>query len=192
MELYKPDEERLKEFWSVLQDVWLKVYSSSFPTAAAITGHAPGFGSIIAASCEYRVMSSQFTIGMIATKLGIIPPSWFIAPFQNILSKRNVEIAMIEGKLFRAKKALEIGLINEISVDKQDAIDKCEKYFDRFKNVPTMARSQTKLLFRQKEIEYLKQNRQKDAEDFIKHITSDVMQKSLHEYITDLKNSKKS
>jgi Delta3-Delta2-enoyl-CoA isomerase len=36
MEMYKPNQERLKEFWTNLQDVWLKLYGSPFPTAAAI------------------------------------------------------------------------------------------------------------------------------------------------------------
>lgn len=35
-ELYKPEAERFRKFWTVGQDVWLKLYGSSFPTAAAI------------------------------------------------------------------------------------------------------------------------------------------------------------
>lgn len=34
--MYKPTPEKLKRFWSTLQDVWLKLYGSGFPTAAAI------------------------------------------------------------------------------------------------------------------------------------------------------------
>ena len=41
MEMYKPTNDRLKAFWGTLQDCWLKLYGSSFPTAAAINGHAP-------------------------------------------------------------------------------------------------------------------------------------------------------
>lgn len=36
LEMYNPELERLKAFWSTLQDVWLKLYGSSYPTAAAI------------------------------------------------------------------------------------------------------------------------------------------------------------
>lgn len=36
LEMYKPVPENLKRFWTNLQDVWLKLYGSSFPTAAAI------------------------------------------------------------------------------------------------------------------------------------------------------------
>ena len=41
MEMYKPNPERLKDFWSTLQDVWFKLYGSPFPTCAAINGHSP-------------------------------------------------------------------------------------------------------------------------------------------------------
>lgn len=36
MEMYKPKEDRLRAFWVALQDCWLKLYGSPFPTAAAI------------------------------------------------------------------------------------------------------------------------------------------------------------
>jgi Delta3-Delta2-enoyl-CoA isomerase len=36
LEMYQPTQERLKDFWTTLQDVWLKLYGSPFPTAAAI------------------------------------------------------------------------------------------------------------------------------------------------------------
>lgn len=34
--MYNPQPERMKAFWTAVQDVWLKLYGSSFPTAAAI------------------------------------------------------------------------------------------------------------------------------------------------------------
>lgn len=36
MEMYKPNQDRLKEFWTTLQDTWLALYGSTVPTAAAI------------------------------------------------------------------------------------------------------------------------------------------------------------
>ncbi|OWR55712.1 enoyl-CoA isomerase, partial [Danaus plexippus plexippus] len=35
-EIYKPDAVRFKEFWSTLQEVWMKLFGASFITAAAI------------------------------------------------------------------------------------------------------------------------------------------------------------
>lgn len=34
--MYNPQPDRLKAFWTSLQDVWLKLYGSPYPTAAAI------------------------------------------------------------------------------------------------------------------------------------------------------------
>lgn len=36
MEMYQPDKERIRAFWTALQDTWLSLYGSSVPTAAAI------------------------------------------------------------------------------------------------------------------------------------------------------------
>lgn len=36
LEMYNPEPERCKAFWTTLQDVWLKLYGSPYPTAAAI------------------------------------------------------------------------------------------------------------------------------------------------------------
>lgn len=37
MEMYKPDFQKAEQFWTVLQDVWIKLFGSKFITAAAIT-----------------------------------------------------------------------------------------------------------------------------------------------------------
>lgn len=36
MEMYKPNPDRLKNFWTALQDLWLTLYGATYPTAAAI------------------------------------------------------------------------------------------------------------------------------------------------------------
>lgn len=36
MEMYKPDMKRVEEFWTTLQQVWVKLFGANFITAAAI------------------------------------------------------------------------------------------------------------------------------------------------------------
>ncbi|KAH8249720.1 hypothetical protein KR032_011719 [Drosophila birchii] len=36
LEMYKPDMDRCRAFWSQLQETWMALYGSSVPTAAAI------------------------------------------------------------------------------------------------------------------------------------------------------------
>ena len=108
MEMYKPDETRLREFWTTLQDVWLKLYGSSFPTAAAINGHSPAGGCLLSMCCEYRVMLPKFTIGLNETQLGIVAPSWFQATMKNILPPRVTEMALTLGTMFTTEEALKV------------------------------------------------------------------------------------
>ena len=37
-EMYQPDEERLRTFWTTLQEVWIELYGSRLATAARSTG----------------------------------------------------------------------------------------------------------------------------------------------------------
>lgn len=190
MEMYKPDATRLREFWTTLQDVWLKLYGSPFATAAAINGHAPAGGCLLAMSCEYRVMSPKFTIGLNETQLGIVAPSWFMATMRNVLPLRDSEMALTLGTLFETEEALRIGLIDEIAVDKADAIKKCEVFLNRFRKIPPMARALTKQNFRIKEIQELEDNRSKDVDLFAATVTNPKVQQSLELYLAALKQKK--
>lgn len=42
MEMYKPTEDRLRTFWTQVQDTYLALYTFNKPIVAAINGHSPG------------------------------------------------------------------------------------------------------------------------------------------------------
>lgn len=177
----------MREFWSTLQDCWLKLYGSNFPTAAAINGHSPAGGCLLAMCCEYRVMLPKYTIGLNETQLGIVAPTWFMATMKNVLPSRIAEKALTLGTLFQTDEALKIGLIDEIASDKADAVAKCEAFLKRFSKIPPMARGMTKQFFRNKDIEALEDNRSSDIDLFEAAVCNPKVQKSLEAYIEGLK-----
>lgn len=187
MEMYKPEEKRLRTFWNTLQDVWLKLYGSSFPTVAAINGHAPAGGCLLSLCCEYRVMMNNFTIGLNETRLGIVAPFWFISAMRNTISKRDAELALTEGKLFSTQEALKIGLVDEIANDKEDLINKTEKFFQRFDKVNAAARQFTKATLRNEDIKQLLDTREADTDQVVFTVGQPRIQKSLEAYINALK-----
>lgn len=187
LEMYKPDPSRCKAFWIALQDVWLKLYGSSFPTAAAINGHSPAGGCLLAICCEYRVMVQDYTIGLNETRLGISAPTFFQAAFRNVLSAREAEKALTLGTMFSTDEALKVGLIDEMAIDKPDSILKCENFLIQFKKVSPMARAFTKQSLRKKDLEELENNRDKDLQLFIFAINQPMVQKGLETYIQSLK-----
>ncbi|XP_058449512.1 enoyl-CoA delta isomerase 1, mitochondrial-like [Malaya genurostris] len=187
MEMYKPKPERLKAFWSTLQDVWFKLYGSPYPTVAAINGHAPAGGCLLSLCCEYRIMCPNYTIGLNETQLGIVAPSWFQAAMRNTISRRDAELALTLGTLFSTDEALKVGLIDEIASNKEEALAKAVGFLDRFKKVSAQARSMTKQALRSKDIMELEDNRSQDIDLFVYAVTQPKVQQSLELYLAALK-----
>lgn len=188
MEMYKPDPERCRKFWTTLQNTWIKLYTSSYPTVAAINGHSPAGGCLLALSCEYRIMvGSKNTIGLNETKLGIIAPKWFQDCMKNAIGERKAELALTQGKMFSTEEALAVGLIDETASDKEDAISKAEKFLGLFSGIPALPRKVTKLGLRQGTVDWLLANREKDLKTFIDYITQPKVQQGLELYLQSLK-----
>ncbi|XP_044766585.1 enoyl-CoA delta isomerase 1, mitochondrial-like [Coccinella septempunctata] len=191
-ELYKPKEDRMKQYWTALQDCWINLYGFSAPTVACINGHAPAGGCLLSLCCEYRVMLKDRTIGLNETKLGIVAPPWFIASMENVIGRRQSELALTSGKMFTTEEALRVGLIDEIAEDSEDAINKSRAFFKLFEKVAPSARSATKHLIRKKTIQDLVQNREADLNLFCKTVMQERVQQGLELYIKSLKKGQTS
>lgn len=191
LEMYQPKEERLKSFWTTLQSTWMTLYGSKIPTAAAINGHSPAGGCLLATSCEYRVMLPKFTIGLNETLIGIVAPNWFMNSYLNVLPRRVAELALTQGKLFTTAEAQQVGLVDDVVNTKEEAIAKCEEFIGLFKNVNPYARALTKQQFRIKELQELEQNREQDLQAFIAAVTKPSTQAAMGAYLENLKKKSK-
>lgn len=81
--LVTPDQpiDKVAEFWTAVQDLWLTLYMSPLAIVAAIPGHCPAGGCLLALSCDSRVMvQGRYGIGLNEVKMGLIPPRWFSLP----------------------------------------------------------------------------------------------------------------
>ncbi|XP_043269980.1 enoyl-CoA delta isomerase 1, mitochondrial-like isoform X2 [Venturia canescens] len=191
-EMYKPNDLRLVEFWTALQDAWIALNGLTIPTAAAINGNSPAGGCLLAMTCEHRVMvDAKFTIGLNETQLGIAAPKWFMTCMIDTIGYRQAEKALLKGKLFTPKEAIEIGLVDELATDKQDAIRKCQEYIESARMVPEFGRSTTKFLIRNDRIAALKNNREKDLAAFVSIIKNPDVQMGLGFYLESLKQKSK-
>ncbi|KAG5872632.1 hypothetical protein JTB14_003720 [Gonioctena quinquepunctata] len=159
LEMYKPDQERVKNFWRTLQDAWMKLYGTPYPTVAVINGHSPAGGCLLSLSCEYRVMAKNFTIGLNETQLGIVAPTWFISSMKNVIGHRQSELALTTA----------------------------ETFLKRFARIPPFARSMTKKWLRQKTIDDLANNRDEDLAMFLGVVLRPEIQDMLGAYMQALK-----
>ncbi|XP_019878627.2 enoyl-CoA delta isomerase 1, mitochondrial-like [Aethina tumida] len=190
MEMYKPDPDRVRSFWTTLQEMWIKLYGSAYPTVAVINGHSPAGGCLISMSCEYRIMLPKFTIGLNETQLGIVAPTWFAATMKNTIGTRQTELALTQGRLFSTDEALQIGMVDEVAQTKEEGLSKAEQFLNKFARISPMARFASKQVVRGKDIQNLAKNREQDLNAFIDVVTLDKVQQGLQMYIESLKKKK--
>lgn len=188
-ELYNRTEKQLIEYWTTIQNMWLTLYNLEIPIAAAINGSCPAAGCVLAMSCEYRILvEGKHTIGLNETQLGIFAPEWTKALYIDIIGYRRAELALLQGTLFHPKEALEIGLVDELALNKANAIERCQNYIKSFKNIPFKGRQKTKMELRKHNSLWLKANANSDLNKFLTFIQSPNVQANLKLYIEALKN----
>jgi 3,2-trans-enoyl-CoA isomerase len=187
MEMYEPDEDRLNAFWSTLQDVWIELYGSRLPTVAAVEGHSPAGGCLLAMSCDERVMATgKFKIGLNETLLGIVAPPWFIDTMVNTIGHREAERMLGLGRQVVAEDALKMNLI-DAAVPIEEVVATSETMLRNWMRIPAAARFETKCRLRGAAIEKLKATKDQDRADFVNFIMTDQVQTSLGAYIASLK-----
>lgn len=188
MEIYKPDMKRFTSFWRTLQDTWMTFYNLEIPTVAAINGASPAGGCLLALSSEYRVLvDGKHTIGFNETKLGIVAPKWFSDLYIATIGKRRAELALLRGTLFTPNEALNIGLVDELAVDKEEAIKKCQDYINSYNKVSSQARKITKLKLNADTVSWLQENRETELNEVIAFTKLPSVQNNLQKYIEALK-----
>ena len=105
-----------REFYRLLQTF----AESAIPIAAAITGHAPAGGTVLALFCDWRVMAQgDFKIGLNEVQVGIQLPPILMAGFRRLIGPREAERLAVSGALIAPEEALRIGLVDEITAPGQ-------------------------------------------------------------------------
>lgn len=96
-----------------LADVLHQLYALPKPTIAMVNGAAIGGGTGFLSACDIAVAAEEAVFGLSEVKIGLVPAA--ISPY--VLRKIGESKAreyFLTGKRISAKKAYEIGLVNEV------------------------------------------------------------------------------
>jgi len=108
------DRAAIREVWQSLYGMLRGLAASPIPIAAAITGHSPAGGAVIATYCDYRVMAEgKFKIGYNEVRVGIPMPVAILRCVARLIGERQAERLCAGGLLLPVSEALAIGLIDE-------------------------------------------------------------------------------
>lgn len=109
------DSAALTAAWESFFDAARAIAACPMPVAAAIAGHAPAGGCVLALCCDYRVMASgPFRIGLNETQVGLVAPEGIQHLLRRVVGPHRAERLLVAGELVDAERALALGLVDEL------------------------------------------------------------------------------
>lgn len=110
------DRVALADAWGTFFGAARALAHSPVPVAAAIGGHAPAGGCVLALCCDYRVMATgPFRIGLNETRVGLAAPEGIQQLLRRAVGIHRAGRLLVQGELVDAEQALAIGLVDELT-----------------------------------------------------------------------------
>ncbi len=109
------DREALQAAWEAFFTAARALVASPVPVVAAMAGHAPAGGCVLALCCDYRIMANgPFRIGLNETQVGLVAPEGIQSVLARVVGPHRAERLLVAGELVEAEQAKAIGLVDEL------------------------------------------------------------------------------
>jgi len=109
------DREGIARLWRELYSLMKTLASSPVPICAALTGHAPAGGTVIALFCDWRVAAAgDFKLGLTEVQVGIPLPPVILRALQRQIGPRRAERLAVAGLILSPEEAMRVGLVDEV------------------------------------------------------------------------------
>lgn len=118
--LLKLDRGAMTAFWREFIGLLRLIALSPVPVAAALTGHSPAGGAVLAIFCDTRIAAEgKFKIGLNEVRVGLAVPSVIHAALKRLVGARQAERLCLHGLLIAPDEALRIGLVDQVLPSEQ-------------------------------------------------------------------------
>ena len=115
------DTRALMDSWNAFFGAVRTLAESRIPVVAALTGHAPAGGCVLALCCDYRVMARSvdparpYAIGLNEVQVGLVAPEGIQRLLRRVVGPHRAGVLLTTGALVPAEQALQIGLVDELA-----------------------------------------------------------------------------
>ncbi len=158
------DRDELRLALGVFFDAMEALAGSVLPIVAAISGHAPAGGAILALFCDRRVMASgNFVIGLNEVQVGLPLPKVVAALLARTVGPRRAEDLATTGRLVAPQVALEIGLVDEVA-GPDEVVGRAAAWLEGVLRLPARAVAKTRLTVRSDLVDLVARHRAGDTE----------------------------
>src|SRR5712671_4324003 len=124
----------MREFIAEGQRVFNRIAALKIPSVAAIHGACAGGGYEVTLACDWRVASDDpaTRIGLPETTLGLIPAWGGSTRLPRLIGEENAAEVILKGKLYSAREANEMGLVDEL-VTREQLLDAARRLIGKGK-----------------------------------------------------------
>ncbi|MEI7036903.1 enoyl-CoA hydratase/isomerase family protein [Fulvimonas yonginensis] len=115
-ELLQRDRAGVRAYWRELFALCADLAHLPLPVVAAITGHSPAGGAVLALFCDYRVMAQgPFRIGLNEVQVGLMVPDCIQLALRRVVGTYRAERLLVAGAMIDAEQALACGFVDELT-----------------------------------------------------------------------------
>jgi Delta3-Delta2-enoyl-CoA isomerase len=105
----------IQAFWSSFFRINRALAESPVPVLAALSGHAPAGGAILALHCDFRIAAAgRFRIGLNEVHVGLPVPPTILAVLAATVGRSAARRLAVRGELVTVDEALTLGLVDEV------------------------------------------------------------------------------
>jgi len=138
------DRPAMAGLWRGLYGLLRALACSSIPIAAAITGHAPAGGTVLALFCDRRIMAEgDWKIGVNEVQVGIPLPPVILSALKRQVGAPSAESLGVSGVLISPAEAVRVGLVDE-TVDADQVVERAVEWCNGLLALPRHAMSITR------------------------------------------------
>ncbi len=109
------DRRQVEAFWGLFFALTRQLAASPIPVIAAVSGHAPAGGAVLALQCDYRIgVTGKFRIGLNEVQVGLPVPGTILLALEEVVGPRVARRMATRGQMLSMDEALGVGLLDEL------------------------------------------------------------------------------
>jgi 3,2-trans-enoyl-CoA isomerase len=114
-ELLTLDRTSLRAAWELFFGLLSDLAHCPIPIGAALTGHSPAGGTVLALYADHRVMAEgPFRIGLNEVQVGLPVPQVLLRALTFLCGERQAARLAVGGLLIEPAEALRVGMVDEV------------------------------------------------------------------------------
>jgi enoyl-CoA hydratase/carnithine racemase len=184
------DRDGMRDFWRGFFALCATLARAPLPVVAAIGGHSPAGGAVLALFCDYRVMAhGPFKIGLNEVQVGLTVPDCIQFALRRLVGAHRAERLLVAGAMLDSEQALAAGFVDELApVD--EVVTRALRWMQGLLALPRHAMLATRALARADLAAAFADPAVLPVDDFLDNWFSAPTQQVLHALVERLKSKK--